>query len=199
MTTFQRAFLHEGDTTTTGGRIESHPQAFPVTYGRDNKHATFEGDTVWCPACQSHGITQCVPPFLPYTGPDGRQHNLDGDLCLCNCTTPPRLIGSMTYKTMRFTSDFIARTPGCAGWLVYAGHEQHQIAGFDGHFVVVDNATNAPVSGFSYGIQSSTGEHHDQTYNDGSTAAAYASEAQDMTLLYNVQTAIHVIKIKPAP
>lgn len=120
MSEFWRYHIRSGDTTTANGRVEARPQKSPVMYG--DQHAAFEGDPVWCPACESHGITRCVPPYRPDTGPDGRQTNLDGDLCLCNCPKPPRLVARLHDDCVGFTANEIAEMPGSANWLSYAGH-----------------------------------------------------------------------------
>ena len=122
MSELSRSCIRDGDTTTAGGRVEAKPQQWPVTYG--DQHAAFEGDPVWCPACKSHGVTKCVPPLRPNTGPDGRQKNLDGDLCLCKCPTSPRLVARFNNVRVGFSSDEAARMAGSGAWLAYAGHAQ---------------------------------------------------------------------------
>ncbi|MDM0075615.1 PAAR domain-containing protein [Variovorax sp. J2P1-59] len=130
MDQFARSCVREGDTTTTGGRVEARPQQWPVTYGNDRKHATFEGDPVWCPACESYGVTQCVPPYRRNTGPDGRQKNLDGDLCLCRCPSPPRLIAKFNNVRTSFSVEEVLSMPGSGAWLEFAGHS---LAGISKH------------------------------------------------------------------
>jgi hypothetical protein len=117
---FWRPHIVDEDTTTTGGRVESPPLQYPSTIYGFNQ--TYEGDKVWCPACKSYGITKCVPPFRPDTGSDGRQANLDGDLCICKCPNPPRLIGRVTNSRAGFTADEIAGMAGSSAWMAYAGH-----------------------------------------------------------------------------
>jgi uncharacterized Zn-binding protein involved in type VI secretion len=117
---FQRTMIVDQDVTTVGGRVESSPLQYPSSFHGFNQ--TFQGDPVWCPACNSYGKTKCVPPFRPYTGSDGRQANLDGDLCICNCPNPPRLIGRLTNCHVSFGVDEIEDMPGSSAWMVYAGH-----------------------------------------------------------------------------
>ncbi len=182
---FKRAFIRDGDTTTANGTVQARPQQSPVTL--DAKHACFEGDPVVCPACKSTGITKCVAPFRRSTGPDGRQANLDGDLCLCKCPTPPRLVARFHNGTMGFAAQEIMDMPAAAPWMAYAGHTR-PLSRYDEFFVVEDAATGCPVQGFRYGIVTRSGEHHDEVYDDGATAKAYAEDAQPMTLTYLVQT-----------
>lgn len=120
MSELWRSFVRDGDTTTTGGRVDAKPQQWPVMYG--DQHAAFEGDPVWCPACKSHGATKCVPPYRPSTGPDGRQKNLEGDLCLCRCPSPPRLIARINNVRAGFSFVEVSSMPGAGAWLAFAGH-----------------------------------------------------------------------------
>ena len=186
---FVRAFIRDGDTTTVHGTVQARPQQYPVTL--DGKHACFEGDPVFCPACKSTGITKCVPPFRRSTGPDGRQGNLDGDLCLCKCAVPPRLVARFHNSTMGFSSNEIMSMPAAAGWMAYAGHTR-PLSRYDEFFVVHDSANGLPVQGFCYGIATESGEHHDALYDDGATAKAYAEDAQPMSLTYLVQTRMEI-------
>src|SRR5690349_2820348 len=103
---FKRAFIRDGDTTTTGGRVQ--PPVNTNTLGTPPRHRCYEGDPVHCAACNTTGVTRCVPPYRPYTGVDGRQANLDGDLCICRCAEPPRLKALFNENTMDFEAHEIA-------------------------------------------------------------------------------------------
>jgi uncharacterized Zn-binding protein involved in type VI secretion len=191
MTAITRFYVREGDTTTAQGRIEARPQAVRVTYG-DDKQATVEGDPVWCPACKTYGVTQCVQPYLPMTDPTGRQLNLDGDLCVCGCRIPPRLVALKQDQKMTLPSTYIAKMPGSDGWLAHAGLVDEVFAAFDQHFVVTDKTTGKPASGFAYGIKTPDGEYHDELNEEGATTKARADEPQSVTLEYVVQTKIGI-------
>ena len=184
-----RAVILSGDTTTSHGEVRVPPST--ITASPPARDISFEGSPVYCPACKSMGVTKCVLPFRPWTNPDKRQVNLDGDLCICKCPKPPRLKASRVTPRMDFEAHEIAQMPGAMDWLAYAGHAP-ELTRYDQFFLVMDKATNAPISGFSYGIQTKSGEHHDTLYNDGATAKAYASEPQDMALNYLVQTQMEV-------
>ncbi len=120
MSEFLRYHIRAGDTTTADGRVEPKPQSYPCTY--DGALMAFESDPVWCPACKSYGVIKCVPPFRPNTGTDGRQRSLDGDLCLCKCSIPPRLIAKFKNSIVRFSAGEITGMDGSAAWMAYAGH-----------------------------------------------------------------------------
>lgn len=102
-----------------------------------------------------------MPPFRPHTGPDGRQANLDGDLCVCQCPVPPRLMARSRDVTMRFAAHEIVNMPGASGWMTYAGHTEPS-SRYDEFFQVHDAATGRPVDGFAYGIKAHDDEHHDE-------------------------------------
>ncbi|MDM0077491.1 PAAR domain-containing protein [Variovorax sp. J2P1-59] len=184
-----RSFIRDGDTTTVNGKVRVPPGT--VTVGTPPKYLCFEGDPVDCPDCKTTGVTRCIPPFRPYTGPDGRQVNLDGDLCICACASPPRLKALFDSMWMEFEKHEVAAMAGSSGWLAYAGHQQ-AISRFDQFFVAHDKQTRQPVSGFSYGLKTTALEHHDTLYDDGATAKAYAEDAQNLVLTYLVQTSMGI-------
>lgn len=117
---YKRSFIREGDSLSPGGgEVKPRPQQYASTY--HGKLACYEGDPVYCQACESWGTTKCVPPFRPNKDPSGRQANLDGDLCLCKCPVPPRLKASFDNLFMSFQEHEILGMTGVGGWMSYAG------------------------------------------------------------------------------
>lgn len=163
---YWRSFIREGDSLTPGGgKVQPGPQQYPSTC--HGKLACYEGDPVYCNACKSWGATKCVPPYRPSTGPDGRQANLDGDLCLCKCPTPPRLKASFDNNRMGFEELQLAGISGVIPWRAYAGHEmeEHEIL-----YEIVDAKTENPVEGITYKLTSGSGTLLDaQTLENGRT------------------------------
>jgi uncharacterized Zn-binding protein involved in type VI secretion len=184
-----RAFIREGDTTTSNGIIHPLPQSSPVTL--DGKNASFDGDPVYCPACKSTGVTKCIPPFMPKTSPDGRQQNLEGDLCICGCRIPPKLVARFTNMGMTFDTGTAERHTASSGLLEKPSFIQKPER-YDEHFVISCNRTGKPVDCFAYGLQTEEGEHHDGVYADGCTVTAFAQEPQKITLTYLVQIQIAI-------
>ncbi|MBQ1761876.1 MAG: PAAR domain-containing protein [Aquincola sp.] len=129
--------------------VKPKPQRYPVTH--NGKLACYEGDPVYCNTCKSWGVTKCVPPYRPHVDPQGRQANLDGDLCLCKCPTPPRLKASFENVRMAFEGHEIANMAGAIPWLAHAGHltEEYEII-----YEIVDAKTEKPVDGLLYKITS---------------------------------------------
>jgi hypothetical protein len=118
--TYKRLLIREGDTLLpTGGEVKPRPQQYPTIY--HGKLACYEGDPVYCYACKSWGKTKCIPPYRPHTDPEGRQANLDGDLCICKCPTPPRLKALAEIISMNFEEHEIAKMTGSESWLHHAG------------------------------------------------------------------------------
>ena len=118
---YWRAYICAGDTITPGGGIvQPAPQIYPITY--HGKNACFEGDPVYCNTCKSWGKTKCVAPLQSDTASDGRQANLDGDLCLCKCPVPPRLKALSQTDGMGFDGVEVDKMAGVLPWLVSAGH-----------------------------------------------------------------------------
>jgi uncharacterized Zn-binding protein involved in type VI secretion len=135
---FNRYLIRDGDTTTAGGTVIASGSHMPI----DGLIVALEGDAVQCPACKSTGFIKCTPPIRKFTGHAGTQLSVDGDLCMCGCPTPPRLIASQKMHSIGFSASEIASTPAAAPWLAHAGlslepfgyvhDEQFQLLGANG-------------------------------------------------------------------
>ncbi|MET0208956.1 MAG: PAAR domain-containing protein [Burkholderiaceae bacterium] len=82
-----RYYITLGASTTAGGPVTSASSLLAL----DGVKVALEGDQVSCPVCGTTGIIGLDGPRLPARR-DGRQYALDGDLCLCRCDPPPRLV-----------------------------------------------------------------------------------------------------------
>jgi len=147
---YWRSRIRAGDTTTVGGNVQPKPQIRPET--ENGEMTAYEGDPVWCLACSTHGMTKCVQPYRVNTDPSGRQRLLDGDLCLCKCSEPPRLIARSDWSRDGFTpAEIWRRMPYCADWVEYAklGDQFQQDAeALNGGklFSFVDSETGEPLA-----------------------------------------------------
>jgi uncharacterized Zn-binding protein involved in type VI secretion len=103
----ERAWICKGDRTTAGGVVTSGLETFTLL----DKPIAFEGDSISCPACNSTGVIRCVGTRVPTTGPHGREMALEGDLCICLCNPPPRLVGSQTHSVTEGRADSPYRQP----------------------------------------------------------------------------------------
>ena len=86
----KRFYIHVGDTTTSAGKVLTGLST-STWHGLPN---AFEGDAVECPKCHSVGQIRTVGSRISSVGSHGRQRALSGDLCLCKCSPPPRLVAS---------------------------------------------------------------------------------------------------------
>lgn len=149
---YWRASIREGDSLfPSGGRVQPNAQQFAVTY--DGQNGCLEGDPVFCNACESWGITKCVPPYRSNTAPDGRQANLDGDLCLCKCPIPPRLKALHKNHRVGFGQHEVLGISGTDGWLAYAGHVLNSSSDHIGRYDEQMRLLAESVEGMPYRIE----------------------------------------------
>lgn len=85
----QRFYITLGATTSAGGTVVSASSLMAL----DGVRVALEGDEIACPACDGVGIIGADGPRLPVRDA-GRLHALSGDLCLCGCEPPPRLVAA---------------------------------------------------------------------------------------------------------
>lgn len=85
--TIKRYYIRSGAATTAGGTVRASSQSSLL----DGVALACEGDPIDCPACGGEGMIRCVPPRLPDTG-DGKEYALGDDLCICQCSPPPKLV-----------------------------------------------------------------------------------------------------------
>ena len=85
----KRYYITLGASTTAGGTVTSASSLLAL----DGVKVVLEGDQVTCPACGSTGLIALDGARLS-TRQDGRDYALEGDLCLCRCDPPPRLIAN---------------------------------------------------------------------------------------------------------
>lgn len=91
-----RYMILDGDHTTVAGLVQAKPTSFAL----GGRHIAHEDDIVFCPMCRTIGKIQCDGPRLPMTGQDGRRVALSDDLCICKCSTPPKLIASQQVMSI---------------------------------------------------------------------------------------------------
>lgn len=89
----RRYHIRDGAKTTAGGTV----RASTTWYKLNGAPVACEGDTMDCPACGTTGIIQCVMPRIPERV-NSKEIALSGDLCICQCSPPPKLIAEQTAK-----------------------------------------------------------------------------------------------------
>lgn len=90
-----------GAKTTVGGVVTTAMPLFSI----DDVPVAHEGDKVACPACKSVGVIQAYGPRLPETTM-GRKVALSGDLCICGCKPPPRMVHIQTRCYQELAGDW---------------------------------------------------------------------------------------------
>jgi uncharacterized Zn-binding protein involved in type VI secretion len=82
-----------GASTSAGGKVISASSCCSI----DGVAVALEGDAIFCPACRSPGKIKIFGPRIPESW-NGTQVALEDDLCVCQCSPPPRLIASQQRK-----------------------------------------------------------------------------------------------------
>lgn len=98
----RRYHIVEGDKTTADGVVQPHTGA-GATFKWHGKTKSYVGDKVNCPACKSTGIIQASGSRLSFNVHQ-LMPALDGDLCICKCSPPPKLVHSQTVFYQDVTS-----------------------------------------------------------------------------------------------
>jgi uncharacterized Zn-binding protein involved in type VI secretion len=91
--TITRYYITAGASTTAGGTVNATSQYHTV----DGAALAREGDPVDCAACGTQGRIECVSPRLSDSC-GGREYALSDDLCICQCSPPPRLVACQYTK-----------------------------------------------------------------------------------------------------
>ncbi len=182
----KRFYIHVGDTTTSAGKVLTGLST-STWHGIPN---AFDGDAVECPKCKTIGHIRVVGSRVPSTGAHGRQRALSGDLCLCKCNPPPRLVASQDSAwTEGVAGDVVAAsgmgaTAGAAfegSWRAGLGSagapDEAGVAGgatdalpADQRFLVRDEASGEPVANRLYRLSYLGGLVQGRTDAQGYTA-----------------------------
>ncbi|MGJ7582318.1 PAAR domain-containing protein [Variovorax sp. RHLX14] len=163
----KRFYIHVGDTTTSAGKVLTGLST-STWHGMPN---AFDGDAVECPKCGSVGQIRTVGSRISSVGSHGRQRALSGDLCLCKCSPPPRLVASQETAwtegeagdvVMAASAGTAAATVGALAGVAFVGGWRAglQSAGdadpiddtppADQRFLVRDESTGQPVANRLY-------------------------------------------------
>ncbi len=171
MSRFVRHWICDGDLTTAHGKVK----ATALNNSINGKERAYEGDAVMCPTCQSIGHIQCVPPIRPSIGSDGRQMAVEGDLCICKCVTPPRLIASQGLSKAAFNALEIASNQTALAWFMHAGHKPEDLGlTHSVRFHVIDkNETSMPFTPYKITLRDGS-QRHGVTDEVGMTDKIYA-------------------------
>ena len=136
-----------GDKTTAGGVVIEGCSA----YTHHGKEVALNGHQINCPACGTIGHIEVVPP-RDIEEVHGQKIAMGGDLCICGCTPPPRLISSNERRFHFGFSDEAFADPAAVPWLIHAGLNPADYAlPFDGQFLLQDS-TGKPLVDTYYSV-----------------------------------------------
>lgn len=173
-----------GDPTTHGGTVVSASGTVII----NGKQVARVGDSVTCPI-PGHGVVTIIEGDTTWLD-DGRPIALEGHKTSCGAS----LISTLpTFTRSPEGSGEVGKIVGAAGVAGALANDlsaNQRTGRFDEHFVLQNQTTGDAVSGFAYGIETRSGEHHDQSYEDGATVKAYSTSPIPVRLLYVMQTEV---------
>lgn len=102
-----RYHITVGARTTAGGTVLTGAAFFTI-HGVPVAH---EGDSVACPQCKSTGVIKPDGPRISETYM-GKEVALSGDLCICKCSPPPRLVENQKHSWQQFDGNWQGTSSG---------------------------------------------------------------------------------------
>lgn len=162
-----------GAPTTAGGKVTSADHFDMI----DGVPVAVEGDTCWCPACDSEGLIRPDGPRLSDTF-DGREIALQDDLCICQCLPPPRLLAAQTFMWQSIDADGYANRAATAAGAAATANAAGKNAGEadEAPLVLIDPDTQEPLRHRAYRLQLKDGLIEGTTDHKGWTRPLSAAE-----------------------
>jgi uncharacterized Zn-binding protein involved in type VI secretion len=168
-----RYHITVGATTTAGGKVISSYSFKSINGAR----VAYADDPVSCPKCNSTGVIKPDGPRLSDVF-NGKQVALSGDLCVCKCAPPPRLVANQTfsYQTINanwHTDQFVAAAETSAKLNTFESGEPP----IDGDpLVLLDAVTEKPLKHRAYRLELTDGVIEGTTDESGATRPLTAAE-----------------------
>ncbi|AMH43378.1 PAAR domain-containing protein [Burkholderia sp. PAMC 26561] len=172
-----RLLLCIGDEPETGGFIDP---ASGGSFSIRGHQVALIGASAYCNACNSTGsIVKAGGPRRPWHR--GVEVAHDGDIVLCKCAKPPRMIATM--QSTSTNDDMIESRGEVDDYRTGHVHLGDGPGHFDQAFTLKDRYTGQPLAGVRYRVQSATGVIHDGiTDAAGQTARIHAACAENITI-----------------
>lgn len=170
----KRYLITLGATTTAGGKVTSGCAFMSI----DDALVALEGDTVWCPACESEGVIALDGPRLS-SAFEGREEALGDDLCMCKCSAPPRLVAAQSFEWQEIDTEWhVERSEATARAATALNGEGQQAAPADAMpLLLLDPGTQEPLRHRPYRLQlSGGGVSEGSTDGEGATRPLTAAE-----------------------
>jgi len=168
-----RYHITVGASTTAGGKVISSYSFKSINGAR----VAYADDPVSCPKCNSTGV---IKPDGPRLGDvfNGKQVALSGDLCVCKCVPPPRLISNQTFSYQTIdavwhTNQFVAAADTAAKLNTFESGEPP----IDGvPLVLLEPETQEPYKHCAYRLELTDGMIEGTTDQSGATRPLTAAE-----------------------
>ncbi|WP_370469605.1 PAAR domain-containing protein [Caballeronia sp. SBC2] len=172
-----RLLLCVGDEPETGGTIE--PYSGPSYLIRGHQVALI-GASVHCNACNSDGpIVKAGGPRRPWH--HGVEVAHEGDIVLCKCARPPRMIALMQNSS--HNDDMAESLVDVSDCHQAPAQPGAGLVPFDQGFVLMDRHTRRPLARVRYRVRSSSGViSNGVTDGSGRTARIETSRAENVTI-----------------
>jgi uncharacterized Zn-binding protein involved in type VI secretion len=142
-----RRVARHGDLTTNQGVVIA-PGNYNTVMGLQ---VALAGDKIECPACKTTGYIRSAPPS-PEQYYNDRRFAYGGDLCICGCHPPPRIIASVTNWSASNFKVSIALDPAAADWLISEGHQPAEYGLAFDQTVLLKDKTGKPLCDMPYRI-----------------------------------------------
>ncbi|MHA6855820.1 hypothetical protein ACQUK4_10895, partial [Ralstonia pseudosolanacearum] len=109
--------------------------------------------------------------------------SLEGDICVCKCNPPPRLIASQNTASMSFDEEELRRMGLTADGKPLVAASPASV--FDDRFQILDASTGEPIANAEYAIERANGEvEHGITDQHGRTHLLTATEQAEVVRIY---------------
>lgn len=120
--------------------------------------------------------------------------SLDGDLCICNCPSPPKIVavkknsGTSTFDADELPSIPIAADPAAVGWFIHAGYDLVALGiQSNQRFLVVDKETGEVLPNTAYQLECDGKTIEGVTGPNGMTEAIHSAN-KDASVRVNLRT-----------
>lgn len=146
----KRHIITLGASTSVGGKIISASSSGSI----NGITIALEGDAIFCPACRSQGKILCRGPRIPETW-NGKNVALEDDLCVCGCSTPPRLLPSQ-FVRYQFTSETESNALQPNKNAANASAAANTL--FDDRYLLLDEETGQILANTEYALKRADGQ-----------------------------------------
>jgi len=124
----------------------------------------------------------------------GAREALGGDLVMCKCERPPRIIPVYGRSSMVHSDSGPATEAAAAAAPTMAAPASLSSGpgDYDEHFILQDQRSGQPVAGFAWGIDTPDGQCEGCTAADGKTDIICGHEGESVTLAWVLQTEMRI-------